>query len=463
VINYIGRNISNNISETGEYYFSNVSETGTSQTIGVITGPLYSIAPTGSIAINGNIEIHEGYFVLDKQNGIVLDGASNISPVMVGPKCIVDGLCNVTIAGTKNSIFTHDKKYLIEALGKIVGSSKSKLGFIIPVDKDRKKRLQLAVIFTTNLSLLPTKDYNLKYIYNPSLVPNGIMLAGISFDYQEVIAKSGIVAGIINGKINTARFHNSVSYNIISGNSKIYNSISHQAISNIVSYGYSSYSTNRAPQHILSKVVLDGKTIINVTYNIKGVSGILASSPSNMVSLGGTEGYCIKSSCEMILYNENVKINKVLNINTLSQIIIDSKSLQESFYKTSRALKLNEYPFINTNGLDDVAFYLGIHRLPGETDENFFSRIKRLAKIKYGINYETSVESINEQLGNSLEPILKIECDLPFTFELTEEYIEIKIFNSDGSQKSYTKIFTNIQNTIDNNGVTVYSPLVKLF
>jgi hypothetical protein len=66
--------------------------------------------------------------------------------------------------------------------------------------------------------------------------------------------------------------------------------------------------------------------------------------------------------------------------------------------------------FITTNNLDDIAIYLGINRLPGETNVDFLSRIKRLAQLRYSTNQDILVKSIAAQVGLGYRPAMSIEC-----------------------------------------------------
>lgn len=116
--------------------------------------------------------------------------------------------------------------------------------------------------------------------------------------------------------------------------------------------------------------------------------------------------------------------------------------------------------FVSTNNLDDIAIYLGITRLNGEIDSDFASRIKRLAKIGYGINYNTSVSNICEQIGLSKSPALRIESSVPYTVEVKEDKILLTTFPASGTSKFYS-VFINIPVTLDSNGSVISSPLKK--
>lgn len=454
MITSTGQFINNNITETGKVLFSgSITEDGES----LLHSPLYSIPCTANIVLSGETVSNTGE-IFNVNGQLVASGEMKI--IQTGLKYEIVGTSKVIISDSAQEIKSHHKIFSFPSTGNIVASTKSEVGFIMPVDGERSTRLQLAVIFKNNI-YLQDRDYNLVFIYNPSFVPNAGLVSGYCLSKQDITTRAGLVFGG-KGKINT-RCSISVAAQMVAAGSEIISvASSYKTYSFIASSGYSELITKRAPLISTSKVVLSGsKSIANSYFNLIGESGFLTSSPVDIISLG-RPGYLLKSKAGIVLYNNEASISRSLNLDTASQIVINSLSKQEGFYKAKRPLKLNEYPFINTNGLDEVAVYLGIYRLPGETDGNFYGRIKRLAKIKYGIDYETCTESINEQLGNSLSPIMKIECDLPFTFEINEEFIEIRIFNHDGSVKSYTKVFTNIQNITLNNGNSIYGPLIKL-
>ena len=96
-----------------------------------------------------------------------------------------------------------------------------------------------------------------------------------------------------------------------------------------------------------------------------------------------------------------------------------------------------------TNYLDDVALYLGLYRLPGETDENFVARLKRFAKIRYGLDYKTQVNSIGEQVGAKIYPIAEVLCPIPYTIEIKFDFILIQTFPEDGSDPIFIRSFIN--------------------
>lgn len=87
--------------------------------------------------------------------------------------------------------------------------------------------------------------------------------------------------------------------------------------------------------------------------------------------------------------------------------------------------------------LDDAALYIGLLRIPGETDEAFFSRIRRMSDNPYGITYKDSTRSISEQCGIKLLPIARLSYDNPYTININNEYV---IFET---ENSITKIFIN--------------------
>lgn len=95
-------------------------------------------------------------------------------------------------------------------------------------------------------------------------------------------------------------------------------------------------------------------------------------------------------------------------------------------------------PFNSLNRLDDIALYQSLQRIPGETDESFLERIKRIATVRYGASYKTLTESIAIQAGFPTKPVLMLECTSPFIIDITNEYITIST-----SDNLYIRIFIN--------------------
>lgn len=98
--------------------------------------------------------------------------------------------------------------------------------------------------------------------------------------------------------------------------------------------------------------------------------------------------------------------------------------------------------FVTTNNLDDIAIYLGIHRLPGEINGDFLSRIKRLAKSRYGTDQKTLVKSIIDQIGLEYKTAVSITCIHPFTATVDNVSIILKSFPTSGDG-DYIRVFIN--------------------
>lgn len=115
-------------------------------------------------------------------------------------------------------------------------------------------------------------------------------------------------------------------------------------------------------------------------------------------------------------------------------------------------------PFVTTNNLDDVAIYLGINRLPGETNSDFVKRIKKLASTRYGTDQKTLVKSIVNQVGLNYKHAMLIKCSDEFTVSITSEYAIIQSFPISGDGV-YVKVFIN---SLTKNGVQSSYPLRKI-
>jgi hypothetical protein len=115
-------------------------------------------------------------------------------------------------------------------------------------------------------------------------------------------------------------------------------------------------------------------------------------------------------------------------------------------------------PFVTTNNLDDVAIYLGINRLPGETNSDFVKRIKRIATVRYGTDQKTLVKSITNQIGLEYKQAMLIKSNHPFTVTINNEHAILQSFPVTGGGE-YIKVFIN---TVSKVGVNSSYPLKKI-
>lgn len=478
-----GKFVNNNISEIGEYYFSGVSETGTTQVINdVVIGALYSLSASGEIVLTGAEIQHSVYSVSDNIGNITVAGSTDIFTIVTDPLYSIASTGGIVLPETDQDIFSHSKIYSLAPTGQIATFSASEVGLLISPDDETTgndeleptvpgdgDRLVSAIIFKDNININNVSpidgsiiDYNSTFINNLEDVPIGAIVFRSTFNNSDNLAISSIVLNCSKTRASVNSSLQTIGSVAVTGAALHVKGNRIASLSGIAIDGYSEISTAHESVEQISNIVLRGANVkINSSRNNILSAGIVINSPSDSVTLG-KPGYAIKSTSGIIAYNNFPLILNTRNNNLISNIVLSSKTTQQVLSKGKRPLRLNDYPFVTTNGLDDVAVYLGVYRLPGETDNNFLSRIKRIAKVKYGTDYKTSIESINEQLGNSLVPLLKIESVYPFTINITDEYIELVSFNNDGSKRSYTKVFTNIQNIISSNGVTIYSPLIKL-
>lgn len=95
------------------------------------------------------------------------------------------------------------------------------------------------------------------------------------------------------------------------------------------------------------------------------------------------------------------------------------------------------------NNIDELALYLGIKRLDGETDEELNRRIKILSKWKYKTDYYTQVHSIPLQLGLETSGIAIIESINNNKFECTIDwdYLTIKEILPNGTIGEMVRFF----------------------
>lgn len=96
------------------------------------------------------------------------------------------------------------------------------------------------------------------------------------------------------------------------------------------------------------------------------------------------------------------------------------------------------------NYIDEVALLIGANRLPGESDEFFVDRIKRLSKIRYNTDYNTLIRSCHEQCGLKIRPFAKLTCIYPFTINIDEDFVHIRTFPGYQAIGKYIRIFYNI-------------------
>lgn len=107
------------------------------------------------------------------------------------------------------------------------------------------------------------------------------------------------------------------------------------------------------------------------------------------------------------------------------------------------------------NQLDEIGLYVNLSRLAGETDEDYFARIKLFTKWGYRTNYKTQAHSIPIQAGLRTFPVCSIECTLPFECILDWEYLTLENFPenilfSDGVTSHHTQLsHRNIQDSND--------------
>lgn len=89
------------------------------------------------------------------------------------------------------------------------------------------------------------------------------------------------------------------------------------------------------------------------------------------------------------------------------------------------------------NNLDELALFLAIERLDWETNEEFYARIKKFAKYKYGVDYNTQVHSIPLQVGLDSYRIGEISCLKEYSCKIDWEYIILE------NEDEYVRVFIN--------------------
>lgn len=91
------------------------------------------------------------------------------------------------------------------------------------------------------------------------------------------------------------------------------------------------------------------------------------------------------------------------------------------------------------NNLDEIALFLGIERLTGESDEEFFNRAKLVGKYKYRTDYYTQVHSIPLQAGLKTYNLFNIyhKDSKAFKCEINWEYFILE------GETDYIRIFIN--------------------
>lgn len=442
MLSSIGRLINNNISETGEYItIDGISETGLDNTIGNFL--IYEYTSQCDIVIpSTDTDIQSGFVIFE---GPIY----SISPTgaIVIPEII-----------SKNTIYG---KYKWNSFGRINYSSRSTTSMKFWTVHNYIKTDYTRII-RDNPALSGSIDYNTIFKYNLSEIPTGCLVIGYNkTPAGTVISSSQIVVrgkSTIFMKFNVLPIDNTlIINNDIATEIKILYQL-HSKVNIVTSsivdiLKISSYTSNGGFR------VGSSKSLINVIKYINSISAFNIGTDINEIYLGGA-GYSVKSTLNLIA-SSDTKYSKSTLLNIITSIAVTGTSNQVFIEKGKRPLSINNYPFISTNGLDDIAAYFGISRIQGETNNVFYQRIKRLSKIRYGQDYITSILSLNEQLGEKAEPLIKISCELPYTIDILDEKIDIKIFNNDGTLKKFTSIFINVQTILDEDNNLVYSPLKK--
>jgi arsenate reductase-like glutaredoxin family protein len=101
------------------------------------------------------------------------------------------------------------------------------------------------------------------------------------------------------------------------------------------------------------------------------------------------------------------------------------------------------------NHLDEMGLYLNISRLEYETDEDFYTRIKKFSKWKFKTDYYTLAHSVPLQLGLDTVNMLEITTvnGKRFVCDINWEYFTLESFNDDGSSSEYIRIYINTHAT----------------
>lgn len=100
------------------------------------------------------------------------------------------------------------------------------------------------------------------------------------------------------------------------------------------------------------------------------------------------------------------------------------------------------------NQIDEVALYLGLTRLDGESDSDFYNRIRKFSKWKYKTDYNTLVHSIPLQTGLETYKIATITSEHPFKCVVEWEYFTVETFPTDGSAGEFARVFINSNDTV---------------
>lgn len=95
------------------------------------------------------------------------------------------------------------------------------------------------------------------------------------------------------------------------------------------------------------------------------------------------------------------------------------------------------------NNIDELALYLGLGRLDGETNDELAARVKRFPKWRYKTDYYTQVHSIPIQLGLNTDIVARIksvngnkyECNIDW------DYLTLKEILPNGSTGEFIRIF----------------------
>ena len=87
------------------------------------------------------------------------------------------------------------------------------------------------------------------------------------------------------------------------------------------------------------------------------------------------------------------------------------------------------------NNLDEVAAYIGLDRFGGESDEEFYKKIKLLARYKYKPDYISQIKTISTLIGLKSKPVLRFTGTEKYICELNWEYFTYK--NSEKYIRTY--------------------------
>jgi len=95
------------------------------------------------------------------------------------------------------------------------------------------------------------------------------------------------------------------------------------------------------------------------------------------------------------------------------------------------------------NNIDELALYLSLYRLDGETNDEFVNRIKIFSKWKYKTDYYTQVHSIPLQLGLETRTVGRLQNlnNNKFRCDIEWDYFLLKEILPDGTVGEYIRIF----------------------